>query len=214
MKLKLGIITKDRTFRNHINNQLISIENIEMIAYKSYEIYDILLIDYDNAKDIYESVICSYHYKKITIIVISKQTLKYHKHFDMSKNHIFIEHDSISTKLVKLLMCITMQDYIVIKSQRIYCNLRYYDILIVYPENHYLNFVLESGTMKSRMSINEISELLISHGFAISNASTYVNLHRIKYISKHEVCLDSDKHTSVSRYKHKALIKKFKEMYN
>lgn len=44
MKLKLGIITKDRTFRNHINNQLISIENIEMIAYKSYEIYDILLL--------------------------------------------------------------------------------------------------------------------------------------------------------------------------
>lgn len=82
---------------------------------------------------------------------------------------------------------------------------------MVYPENHYLNFVLETQTIKSRISIADISDELESHGFAISKASTYVNIHRITSISKHKVFLDSGKYTSISRYKYKSLIKKFKE---
>lgn len=211
MKLRLGIITRNMNFIYQIEDELQVLPNIEILTFNKNERYDIILIDYDNAKDIYECMICSESFNELMTIIISEQPLLKYKQSQKLISPIFIKPDSISNKLVKLLSCITSPDSLVIKSQRSYYKIHYYDILIVYPEEHYLNFVLENETIKSRMKINDIAELLQTHGFAISNASTYVNIHRIKSVSKHEVCLDGDKHTSVSRYKYKSLIKKFKE---
>lgn len=211
MELKLGVITRNITFVYYIEDQLQCFDNLEVLPFRKNSEYNILLFDYDNSEDIYDSIINSGLYNKSTIIIISDKLLLKYKQSNKFVTPIIINLNDISTKLVNTLNYITFTDTLIIKSQRIHYKLRYYDILLIYPENHYLNFVLETETFKSRMSINDISELLIAHDFAISSASTYVNIHRIKSISKHEVCFDCGIHTNVSRYKYKTLVNKFKE---
>lgn len=211
MNLKLGIITRDIGFIYHIKDQLQALTNVDISSFHKEKDFDIILIDYDKAKDIYESLIAHKLIESDKIVIISKQALLNYTQPNKSIAPIIIHPNKISTKLLKLLACASSPEYILIKAQRAYYKIRYYDILMVYPENHYLNFVLETQTIKSRISIADISDELESHGFAISKASTYVNIHRITSISKHKVFLDSGKYTSISRYKYKSLIKKFKE---
>lgn len=211
MNLKVGIIAKDIDFIHYIKDILHTLPNLEIASFNQNKEFDFILIDYDNAKDLYESLIPLNILKNIKIVIISKQVLLNYMQPSNSVTPIIFHPDEIPVKLVQLLLKASSSECILIRSQRDYYKLRFYDILMVYPENHYLNFVMENQTVKSRISINEISNLLESHGFAISKASTYVNIHRIISISKTKVLLDGGKHTSISRYKYEALIKKFKE---
>lgn len=124
---------------------------------------------------------------------------------------IIIKYDDISSKLINVILCTISKDYIFEKAERTTYKLLYYEILMVYPENHYLNIVMENRTLKTRKSIKEISDDLESHGFAISSASTYINLYRVKFINKHFVNFDNNLRINVSRYKYKALVQKFNE---
>lgn len=211
MNLKVGIITKELKFIHFIKDALHSLPNIDIVSYNKNKEFDFIIIDYDNAKDIYEALTSLNQLKNTKLIIISKQILLNYIQPNNSVTPIIIPQDEVSIKLVKILTSASSSECIIIRSQRTYHKLRFYDILMVYPENHYLNFVMENQTVKCRNTINEVSNTLESHGFAISKASTYVNIHRIKSISKDKVLLDGGKHTSVSRYKYKSLIKKFKE---
>lgn len=211
MKTKLGIISNNMSFAHNIKNLLKMFNNIVVSIYKSENTYDVLLIDYSNSKLFCDDFIDLNKYNKSLVVIVSNEPLLKYKQHESFITPIVINSEHLDIELLNILKNFIFTDTIIIKSHREYYKLHYYDILMVYPENHYLNFVLDNKTIKSRMTTKEVSSLLESHGFAITSASTYVNLCRIKSISKSEVILDDGKHTHVSRYKYKALIKKFKE---
>ncbi|GAB3528751.1 LytTR family DNA-binding domain-containing protein [Pontibacter brevis] len=84
---------------------------------------------------------------------------------------------------------IPQKDYVFLKTGYEQVKVHYDEILYMEAAGNYVNFVLEDKKLLSRMTINELSELLPPERFTRVHRSYIVAKERIDKIERHQVCV-------------------------
>lgn len=224
MKLKIAIISKDDDFLKSSVNALISLMDVAFNVFHDSkgifeyeEHFDIILVDFETTKEEEIEINKSKYYKDSLIVFATSQPLFSYKKITLRKHLLmFITKTNLHVELLEIITKMGNDShlrYLTVKSGREMHRLYLNEILTIYPEDHYLNFVFTEKTIRVRMFINEISAQLRKNDFILVKNSTYVNLqHMIRIIPKiNEIVLSDGSHVKYSRYNYKEISKRFME---
>lgn len=220
MKFRIVVVSKDVDFIT-VTSDLFSDESdlIFITRDKSNvdvdktKYFSILLVDFDSYDETeYEKLSINDY---LIIFTTSKALISYSTICNQPAYFVFKNdlYDKISS-IIKKLRNHHDNDKILIRAGRSQTKMLIKDILIVYSENHYLNIVLADETIRTRMYLNDLVDLLIKNNFVKSRGSTLVNLHHVKTIRESErvIVLNNGMHIGYSRNNQKEILKRFLEV--
>lgn len=228
MKLNLAIFSCDENFANYISTIEIVNTSHSMIFqdlrgfFKEKNCaYDVILIDYDTAKEVGIEIASLENFYDATIIFVTSHSLLHVNQKLKVKGKFyhplrFVYRQQLSSELIRTANeLLHKQGSINIKVNKDLYKLYFYEIYEVYSADHYLifNLINSPNPIRSRMWINDIASQLLENGFVKTKGGAYINLRYIKHIvyETNEIYFTNGKHTTFSRRNYHEIAKRFLE---
>lgn len=226
MELRVGIISRNDYFVYFVKS-IDVMRNVNCEVCRNPDNFtareknkDIVLIDYDTFKNIDFKIDTIKNFYDTTIIFVTTQPLlrlqQNQNRFGINAHFIYKQH--LPKELRKIIfekVDKRKSDSIIVKMNKDAYRLYYHEIYAIYPDDHYLNFLVLSydEPIRSRIWLNEIAEQLDKNGFVKTRGKTYINLHLIKYIDyeNNTVYFINGHHEIFSRRNHKEIARRFLE---
>ena len=179
--------------------------------------YHIIILDYDLTSGITGFSIIenlNYEYDLIIIMVTSYTNTDIMSEAFEYKIYRYIFKQSFEDKIAKVFDAAISEirarlQTLTVKDKQNTYHLRINDLYCVYSESYYVIFQLKNYNIRIRMSLKDVTDLLLLHHFVHAKSNTLVNIYHVIRFNNAKVYLDNGSSCLLSRTGYKEMSIKF-----